>query len=144
MGSSFVTHSSGSFSGLSAAGGTSGGTSSAFIKGRFVSAPAAGLAENSQSALRAMSRDARNYTAIQLLVLRQDAICRELFERAIATAFTQFARQIRRFDQRIQASSSRGYIAERIQRTRISYDFGNAADLEGDYRFSVEHRLKNA
>ena len=99
---------------FSAAGGTSGGTSSAFIKGRFVSAPAAGLAENSQSALRAMCRDARNYTAIQRLILRQDAICRELFERAIATAFTQFARQIRRFDQRIQASSSRGYIAERI------------------------------
>src|SRR6476646_3266715 len=61
-----------------------------------------------------------NYTAIQRLVLRQDAICRELFERAIATAFTQCARQIRRCDQRIQASSRRRYIAERIQRTRIS------------------------
>jgi hypothetical protein len=29
-----------------------------------------------------------NHTAIQRLVSRQDAICRELFERAIATAFT--------------------------------------------------------
>jgi hypothetical protein len=36
-----------------------------------------------------------NYPAIQSLVSRQDAICRELFERALATAFTQFARQIR-------------------------------------------------
>ena len=68
----------------------------------------------------------------------------KLFERAIATAFTQFAGQIRRFDQRIQAGGSRGYIAERIQRTRISYDFGNATDAESDHRFSVEHRLKNA
>jgi hypothetical protein len=55
-----------------------------------------------------------NYTAIQRLVSRQDAICRELFERAIATAFTQFARKVRRFDQRIQANRSRGYIAEWI------------------------------
>ena len=45
---------------------------------------------------------------------RADAIRREAFKRAIATAFAQFARQIRRFDQRIQASSGRGYIAERI------------------------------
>src|SRR3954454_15498636 len=116
MGSSFVTHSSGSFSGLSAAGGTSGGTSSPFIKGRFVSAPAAGLAEN-QSALHAMSRDARKRTAIQRLVLRQDPISRELFKRAIATAFTQFACEIRRFDQRVQAGSGSDYIAERVQRT---------------------------
>jgi hypothetical protein len=84
-----------------------------------------------------------NYPAIQRLIPRQDAICREVFAGAIATAFTQFARQIRRFDQRIQASSSRGYIAERIQRTRISYDFGNATDAESDDRFSIEHRLKN-
>src|SRR5512133_2732418 len=101
MGSSLVTHSSGSFSEFGAAGGTSGGTSSAFIKGKFVSAPAAGLAENSRSLLRAMSRDTRNYSAIQLLIPRQDAICRELFARAIATAFTQFARQTRRLDQHI-------------------------------------------
>src|SRR5258705_710980 len=85
-----------------------------------------------------------NYTAIQRLVLSQDAICREPFKRAIATAFTQFAHEIRRFDQRIQASSSRGYIAERIQRTTISYDFWNATDPKGDDRFSIEHRLKNA
>ena len=52
--------------------------------------------------------------------------------------------QIRRFDQLIQASSSCGYVAERIQRTRISYDFWNATDAEGDNRFSSEHRLKNA
>jgi hypothetical protein len=55
-----------------------------------------------------------NYTAIQRLIQRQDAICREVLERASAAAFTQFVRQIRRFDQRIQASRSRGYIAERI------------------------------
>src|SRR6267143_2140048 len=42
-----------------------------------------------------------NYTAIQRLIPRQDAICRELFERATATAFTQFAGQIPRFDQPI-------------------------------------------
>jgi hypothetical protein len=53
-----------------------------------------------------------NYTAIQRLVARKDAICRELFERAISTALTQFSGQIRRFDQRIKASSSRGYIAD--------------------------------
>jgi hypothetical protein len=45
--------------------------------------------------------DTGNYTAIQRLVLRQDAIGREAFERAIATTFTQFAHKIRRFDQRI-------------------------------------------
>ena len=31
-----------------------------------------------------------NYTMVQRLVSRQDAICRELFERAIATAFAHF------------------------------------------------------
>ncbi len=36
-----------------------------------------------------------NYTAIQRFILRQNAICREEFERAIAIAFTRFARQIR-------------------------------------------------
>src|SRR6266480_2635296 len=55
-----------------------------------------------------------SYTTIQRFVQRQHAIRREFFERAIATAFTQFARQIRRLDQRIQASSGRGYIAERV------------------------------
>jgi len=42
-----------------------------------------------------------DYTAIQFLVQRQYAICRELFERAIATAFAHFTRHIRRFDQRV-------------------------------------------
>src|SRR5262245_56495841 len=55
-----------------------------------------------------------NYAAIQRLVLRQDAICRELFERAIATVITQFARQLRRLDQLVQSGSRRGYIPERI------------------------------
>jgi hypothetical protein len=32
---------------------------------------------------------------MQRLIPRQNAICREEFERALATAFTQFARQIR-------------------------------------------------
>jgi hypothetical protein len=79
-----------------------------------------------QRAHELLGRDCRNetaalvlsytgsYTAIQRLVLRQDVICREAFERALAAAFTQFARQIGRFDQRIQASSGRRYIAERI------------------------------
>ena len=75
--------------------------------------------------------------AIQRLVSEEGAICRELSERATATAFTQFARQVRRFYQRIQAGSSRGYIPERIERTRISNDFGNATDAKGDYRFSI-------
>src|SRR3954469_2095345 len=71
-----------------------------------------------------------SYTAIQRLVLRQDAICREPFNRTFATAFAQVAREIRRFDQCIQAGSSRGYIAERIQRTSISYDFRNPTDAK--------------
>ena len=45
------------------------------------------ICRNSQSALRATSRDVHNYTAIQVLVFRQDAICRESLERAIAIAF---------------------------------------------------------
>src|SRR5882724_6739926 len=49
-----------------------------------------------------------SYTPIQRFVQRQDAICREFFERATATAFTQFTGQLRRFNQRIQASSGRG------------------------------------
>src|SRR3954470_21669382 len=87
---------------------------------------------------------ASNYAAIQRLVLRKDAICREPFNRTFATAFTQVAREIRRFDQCIQAGSGRGYIAEVIQRTRISYYFRNSTDAESHNRFSVEHRFKNA
>src|SRR5437764_8986740 len=49
IGSSFVTQSSGSFSGLSEAGGTSGGTSSVFITGRFVPAPAGGFTRRRRS-----------------------------------------------------------------------------------------------
>jgi O-Antigen ligase len=36
-----------------------------------------------------------NYATVQRLVSRQDAICQEEFERALATAFTEFARHIR-------------------------------------------------
>jgi len=45
--------------------------------------------------------EAGDDTAIQRLIPRQDTICREPFERAIATAFAQFSRQIRRFDQHV-------------------------------------------
>src|SRR5215467_11018393 len=93
IGSSFVTHSSGSFSGLSDAGGTSGTTSLRFIKVRLAPAPSVGLA------LCGISIAIGNYATIQRLVLRQNAICCEVLEYATATAFTQFTRHGGRFDQ---------------------------------------------
>jgi len=62
-----------------------------------------GSAEMAREDCRLAPQDAScatgNYTAIQRLVLRQDAICREIFERAIATAFARFAREVCRFNQ---------------------------------------------
>src|SRR5262249_33022662 len=108
IGSSFVTHSFGSFSGLSDAGGTSGTTSSRSIKVRFAPARSAGLA------LCGISIAVIDYAPVQRLVLRQNAICCEVLEYATATTFTQFTRHGGRFDQLVQPSSGGGHVAERV------------------------------
>src|SRR4030095_16590436 len=87
---------------------------------------------------------ARNYTAIQRFVPRNNAICRELFAHASATLYAEFASQIRRFHQRIQRSSSRGDNAEGRERIRVTNNFGNTADTKSDDRLTVKRRLENA
>ena len=55
-----------------------------------------------------------DYALVQRFVLRENAICREVFESAMTTAFAELSRKSRRFDQRVQTSSSSGYASERI------------------------------
>ena len=60
-----------------------------------------GSIDGSLNRLGCVLREAGSYTVIQRLIQTEDAICREPFGGAIATALTKFSRQIGRLDQHI-------------------------------------------
>jgi len=59
---------------------------------------------------------ADNYTAVERFITGENAICGEVSERASAASFAEFSRQIRKFNQPVQCSSSRAVLTSAVAR----------------------------